>query len=890
MNPSAALRSLFETQRTAFALGAPDYDHRMAALAKLSDAVHARQEELIGAINTDFGGRAREETLLIELLPLYHQLSHTRKHLKRWMRRRHVRTSWILLPSRAFYQYQPLGVVAVIGAWNYQLLLTLGPLVDAIAAGNHVIVKPSEIAPRSAEVIARIIADAFDHAYVSCITGGPEVTAELTALPFDHIFFTGSGRVGKLIMQAAAQNLAPVTLELGGKSPAIVHSSYPMRRAVERIMTGKCYNGGQTCIAPDYVLVAEGREAEFEAEARRFVTRAYPGLSGNKDYTRIVSVRHFERLHALIDDARQKGARVISLAADLRGANDDRLIPPTLLFDTNNAMIAMQEEIFGPLLPVVSYNALDEAIAYVNARPRPLALYYFDENERRIDHVLACTMSGGVTVNDTIYHIGQQNLPFGGVGPSGMGQYHGLDGFATFSKKRGVMVQRRLSTAKWFRPPYAGKSKMIDLVLNLARRSFMLALAVVLGSCGAWKHALPTGQPEALGFSSAALDSITPQLQAYVDSGKYAGVYAVIVRRGQIVYEQTLGWSDLERRKRLRRNDVFRIYSMTKPVTAAGIMKLAEMGKLGLDDHVAKYIPSFAHLKVFAGGTAAQPILVDAQTPMTVRQLLVHTSGLAYGTTRSPVDTIFLRANVYNAQQTLEQFADSVAKLPLMFSPGQGWNYSSGIDVAARVIEAASGMSYDEFLEEHIFEPLDMEHTGFRKRGYLKKRLAKLYHRAQDGRLEEVSADGLQAMFEPDAKFLWGSGGLLSVPDDYLRFAQMLMNSGELDGIRVLSRESVAQMSRNQLPDSLTPLRSRPSYERGYGYGLAMSVLVDSAQATLPAGIGTYRWSGYVGTYFWNDPRNELIAMVWTQLSPGRTYPLEQHFQRLVYAALNSTK
>lgn len=884
------MRALFEAQRAAFARGAPDYAQRMSALARLSDAVNARREELVDAMNADFGGRAREETLLLELLPFFEQVAHTRKRLKHWMRRRDVRGTWVLIPSRAFYQYQPLGVVGIIGAWNYQLLLTLGPLVDAIAAGNHVIVKPSEVASKSAEVLARLIGEVFDPQYVTCITGGADVAEAMTTLPFDHLFFTGSTRVGKLVMKAAAQNLTPVTLELGGKSPAIVHASYPLEAAVYRIMTGKLYNAGQTCIASDYVLLPQGREAEFEAHARAFVDATYPQLERNHDYTRIVSDQHFQRLHKLIEDARAKGARVVGLGHVGQSTRHDRLLPPTLLFDTTDEMTALQEEIFGPILPVVPYRSVDDAIAYVNARPRPLALYYFDNDERRVDDLLARTMSGGVTVNDTVFHMGQQNLPFGGVGQSGMGHYHGFDGFETFSKKRGVMVQRKVAGVTWFRPPYAGKTKLIDIVLKLARRSVFTMLLLIVGACATWKTALPTAQPELLGFSPAGLDSITPKLQAYVDSGKYAGVYAVVARRGQIVYEQTLGWSDLERARRLKRNDVFRIYSMTKPITAAGIMKLVDQGKLSLDDPVAKYIPSFATVKVFRGGTADQPILEDAETVMTVRQLLVHTSGLAYGTTRSPVDTIFLRARVYDAQRTLEQFADSVARLPLMFSPGKGWNYSSGIDVAARVIEAASGMPYNKFLEREIFEPLDMQHTGFRKRGYLKKRLTTLYQHSPERTLQEVSSDGLQAMFEPDAKFLWGSGGLLSVPDDYLRFAQMMLNGGELNGVRVLSRESVHAMTHNQLPDSLTPLRSRPSYERGYGYGLAMSVLVDSTQATVPAGIGTYRWSGYVGTYFWNDPRNELIAMVWTQLSPGRTYPLEQHFQQLVYAAMNSPK
>ncbi|HSJ30021.1 MAG TPA: coniferyl aldehyde dehydrogenase [Longimicrobiales bacterium] len=486
------LHDLLDTQRAAFARGAPGYEQRMEALAALRDAVRARQDELLRAVSADFGGRAPEETQLLELFPLYDQIRHARRHLKGWMRRRRVRTSWVLWPSRAFYQYQPLGVVGVIGAWNYQLLLTLGPVVDAIAAGNHVILKPSEITPRSADVIARIIADAFAPEYIACVTGGPDVGAGFSQLPFDHLFFTGSTRVGTLVMSAAAAHLTPVTLELGGKSPAIVHDSYPFERAVQRIMKGKLLNAGQTCVAPDYVLLPERRKADFETEARRVVAELYPRLAQNADYTRIVNHTHLERLQALTEDAEAKGARVVTLGADgeatgmdggaksgeANGSDggaigaDDRLFPPTLVFDTTDDMALMQEEIFGPILPVVTYRTLADAIAYVNARPHPLALYYFDHDEARVDALLAATLSGGVTINDCIYHLGQHNLPFGGVGASGMGSYHGFDGFQTFSKKRGVMVQSRRAGTSLLLPPYdAARRRLVNRLLKLALRS-----------------------------------------------------------------------------------------------------------------------------------------------------------------------------------------------------------------------------------------------------------------------------------------------------------------------------------------------------------------------------------------------------------------------------------
>lgn len=463
------LRPLLDAQRAAFQRGAPDYRRRMDALASLADGLAAHRDDLVRAVSEDFGGRAAEETLLLELFPLLDQLRHARRHLKGWMKRRRVGSAWFLQPSRAYYEYQPLGVVGVLGAWNYQLLLTLGPVIDALAAGNHVIVKPSEVTPRSADAIARLIAERFPAEYVTCVTGGPEVAAAFARLPFDHLFFTGSTRVGQLVMQAAAEHLTPVTLELGGKSPAIVHERYPLARAVDRIMAGKLLNSGQTCVAPDYVLLPAGSEAAFEAEARRATTALYPRLAGNPDYTRIVSRGHWDRLTSAADDARAQGARVVPLAGDAN-TPDDRLFAPLLVFGATDAMTVMREEIFGPILPVVTYRTLDEALAFVNARPRPLALYYFDDDTARVDRVVRGTMSGGVLVNDCVYHLGQHNLPFGGVGPSGMGHYHGFDGFVTFSKKRGVMVQPRLAATALVRPPYAGRARrIIELMLRVAR-------------------------------------------------------------------------------------------------------------------------------------------------------------------------------------------------------------------------------------------------------------------------------------------------------------------------------------------------------------------------------------------------------------------------------------
>lgn len=468
----AALQTLFDTQQKAFMQGAPDYRQRMEALVKLRDGVRARQEELLQAVSEDFGGRAKEETLALELFPFYDQIRHARKHLKGWMKRKKVSSTWFLLPSSAFVQYQPLGVVGVIGAWNYQLLLTLGPVIDALAAGNHVILKPSEITSRSAEVIRSIIADTFAPEYVCCVTGGPEVAGAFSSLPFDHLFFTGSTRVGKLVMQAAAENLTPVTLELGGKSPAIIHESYSMELAAKRIMVGKLYNAGQTCVAPDYILLPEGREMIFEEQVRNTIKSIYPKLVDNPDYTRIVSRNHYVRLRELVEDAAAKGANIVELnPAGEEGTVENKVFPPTLVFQPKENMKVMQEEVFGPLLPVVLYKTLEEAIDYVNAHPRPLALYYFDDNEKRVNEVLQRTSSGGATINDCIFHLAQHNLPFGGVGKSGMGHYHGFDGFVTFSKKRGVMVQKRWASTSLLAPPFRKQRKgLINTLLSLARR------------------------------------------------------------------------------------------------------------------------------------------------------------------------------------------------------------------------------------------------------------------------------------------------------------------------------------------------------------------------------------------------------------------------------------
>jgi coniferyl-aldehyde dehydrogenase len=447
------LRALFETQQATFRRGAPDYAKRVAALRSLEAAALDCKDEIVRATNDDFGGRARQETLLLELAPVVDAMRHTRKHLAGWMKPRRVSAGINFFPAGARIIHQPLGVVGILGAWNYQTFLSLSPLVDAIAAGNHAMVKPSELAPRTAEVLKKMIAAIFPPDYIAVVNGDARLAAEFASLPFDHLLFTGSTRVGKLVMKAASENLTPVTLELGGKCPAIVHREFPLRTAVKRILTGKLYNAGQTCLAPDYVFIHESQRDEFVKLASEVARELYPKWSGNPDYTRIISAQHFERLNGYVSDALTRGAKAIPLGSQ-EAPTTDRLFTPIVLLDTNDSMQVMREEIFGPILPILIYREIAEALEYVNAHERPLALYYFDHNAGRIDHVLQTTISGGVTINDVIYHVAQNNLPFGGVGASGMGHYHGRAGFETFSKKKSVFLRSRFSTLEFLRPPY----------------------------------------------------------------------------------------------------------------------------------------------------------------------------------------------------------------------------------------------------------------------------------------------------------------------------------------------------------------------------------------------------------------------------------------------------
>jgi coniferyl-aldehyde dehydrogenase len=456
---AAEVRAPFDAARAAFAAApAPTFEERRARLDTLLELLRSGQAAIEEAIDADFGGRSVHETRAGEVFVSVEGVRYARAHLRAWMRPSSRSVSLAFQPASARVVYQPKGVVGIISPWNYPLLLAVSPLAQALAAGNRVLLKPSELTPRFSELFRRLVAERFPADLVAVLTGGPEVGDAFSRLPFDHLVFTGSTHVGRLVMKAAAENLVPVTLELGGKSPAIVHESFDLTRAATRIAAGKWFNAGQTCIAPDYLLAPRGSVDALVAALAKATRTMYPTVRDNPDYTSIVSPRHFARLQGLVDEAVAKGARKIELLPEGEAIPESaHRLPPTLLLGVTDEMKVMQEEIFGPVLPIVPVESVDAALRYVNARPRPLALYYFDDDGARVKQVLAGSWSGGVTVNDTLYHCPTDDLPFGGIGPSGMGAYHGVEGFRTFSHAKGVFSQPRLNGMFLLSPPYGAR-------------------------------------------------------------------------------------------------------------------------------------------------------------------------------------------------------------------------------------------------------------------------------------------------------------------------------------------------------------------------------------------------------------------------------------------------
>ncbi|MCL7713928.1 coniferyl aldehyde dehydrogenase [Stenotrophomonas mori] len=462
--PVSALQPTLARLRGAWQARRPDHAQRRADLLRLREALKGRLDEMAQTIAADFGHRSPHESRIADGMTVLNEIDHLCRHLRRWMTPRRVGVGWRFWPARAEIRPEPLGVVGVIAPWNYPVNLALIPLATAIAAGNHVFLKPSEHTPRTSAFLRTLLAEVFPEDRVAVAEGGAEVAAAFSALPFDHLVFTGSTAVGRRVMAAAAANLTPLTLELGGKSPAIVCDDYPLQRAAARLATGKWFNGGQTCIAPDYVLVGAGRRDAL-VQALRDQVRARYGedLAASGDYSRIINDAQYARLQGHVDDARARGLEVVVL-----GAADpaQRLFPPTLILEPGEDATVMQEEIFGPVFPILSVGSLDQAIAYVNARDRPLALYPFSHERARVERILRETLAGGVSVNDTLFHFAISSLPFGGVGPSGMGAYHSRTGFDAMSKQLPILWQARRTGGDLLRPPYRKAQWLIDLIVR----------------------------------------------------------------------------------------------------------------------------------------------------------------------------------------------------------------------------------------------------------------------------------------------------------------------------------------------------------------------------------------------------------------------------------------
>jgi coniferyl-aldehyde dehydrogenase len=467
--PAAGMRALFEAQQQAFAADSfPAEAARLDRLQRLQLLLEENEDRFAEAISADFGNRSRHETIIAESFLVLAGIAQARKHLRKWMKRRRVATSFHSLPGSSSLLPQPLGVVGIVSPWNYPLQLALAPAVAALAAGNRVMLKPSEITPRFSDLLAELVANRFAADECVVITGDADTGRAFVQLPFNHLLFTGSTAVGRQVALAAAANLTPVTLELGGKSPVIVDEGCDLADSARRIAAGKLFNAGQTCIAPDYALVPAAQQQAFADAYSRAVAELYPTLERNPDYTSIVNERHYGRLQGLVDEARREGARVVEINPGGEAPQPgSRKLRPTVLLQVTPDMRVMQEEIFGPVLPLVPYQRLDDAIAFVNARPRPLALYWFGRERAHAERVLRETISGGVTINDVLLHIAQENLPFGGVGDSGIGAYHGEWGFRLFSKEKPVFEQSRLAGTALTRPPYG---KRAEAVINTLKR------------------------------------------------------------------------------------------------------------------------------------------------------------------------------------------------------------------------------------------------------------------------------------------------------------------------------------------------------------------------------------------------------------------------------------
>ena len=463
---AAAMQALLDRQRADFTAHLPVCAAiRKDRLRRAIALILEYKDGFVKALSDDFGHRSAEMSMVTDIMSSLKPLKHNLKHVDDWMRpeKRRLDFPLGLLGAKATVEWQPKGVVGIIAPWNFPVNLTFGPLANVLAAGNRAMIKPSEFTPATSELMARAVAQHFDELEVAVITGGAETGQAFSALAFDHLIFTGATSIARHVMSAAARNLVPLTLELGGKSPTILSRSADIASATERVAMGKLMNAGQICLAPDYMLVPREKEAEVVEGLKAATARMYPTLLANDDYTSVISSRHRDRLQAHIEDARAKGAEII----EVNPANEDFSkqntfkMPLTLIRNPTDEMTVMQEEIFGPVLPIKSYSAVDEAIEYVNRRDRPLGLYWFGTDSAEERRVLDRTISGGVTVNDVIFHVSAEDLPFGGIGPAGMGSYHGHDGFRTFSHAKSIYRQPKLDLAglAGFKPPYGEKTR-----------------------------------------------------------------------------------------------------------------------------------------------------------------------------------------------------------------------------------------------------------------------------------------------------------------------------------------------------------------------------------------------------------------------------------------------
>jgi coniferyl-aldehyde dehydrogenase len=464
------LNDLLARQRAAqLRDGAPPAAIRIDRLNRCIALLVDHRREIEAALNADFGARSAQATAFTDVAGSIGPLKFSRDHVARWMRtERRSPTPRLLglFGAKAEIRHQPKGVVGVISPWNFPVNLTFTPLAGVLAAGNRAMIKPSEVTPATSELLKKMFASAFDEEEIAVVTGGPEVGQIFSSLAFDHMIFTGATSIGRHVMRAAAENLVPVTLELGGKSPVVIGRSADLATAAARIMNGKTLNAGQICLAPDYVLAPADQIGGFVAAAKSAVGHMFPTIRDNPDYTAVVADRHYARLTSYVDDARAKGAEIVEInpsGEDLR-QQPHRRIAPTLILNPTDDMKVMQEEIFGPLLPVKAYQKVDEAIDYINAHDRPLGLYYFGTDKDERDQVLDRTTSGGVSVNDVVMHVAQEELPFGGIGPAGMGAYHGHDGFREFSHRKSVFHQLKkdIGPLRMLRPPFgAGIAKYL---------------------------------------------------------------------------------------------------------------------------------------------------------------------------------------------------------------------------------------------------------------------------------------------------------------------------------------------------------------------------------------------------------------------------------------------